>query len=304
MSLIKKPMLAETCEVMADLKFPVLASPKLDGIRCLVVNGKILSRTFKDIPNAYIQKIMTGANLPTGLDGELVSLNKDGSLKDFNEIQGDVMREDGEPFFQYHVFDYVTTSLDEPYCDRMEKLKKLSLPFFCEKILPKKCSNVEQLEEYEVKCLEDGHEGIMVRGENSPYKCGRSSLKQGYLLKVKRFKDSEAIVIGFEELMSNQNEAERDNFGRTKRSKSLEGMVPANTLGKFLVREVGSTPWNGQEFAIGTGEGLTQELRQLIWDNKDKYIGKTVTYKYQPHGVLNLPRLPIWKGFRDVRDIG
>jgi hypothetical protein len=115
--------------------------------------------------------------------------------------------------------------------------------------------------------------------------------------------DSEAVVIGFEEQMSNQNEAEKDAFGRTKRSKALEGMVPANTLGKFLVKEVGNTPWQGQEFAVGTGKGLTLKLRQEIWDNRVKYIGKTITYKYQPHGVLNLPRLPVWKGFRDLRDL-
>lgn len=304
MSLIIKPMLAETCEVMSDLTFPVLASPKLDGIRCLVVHGKILSRTFKSIPNQHIQKVMTAANLPDGLDGELVSLNEDGSMREFNEIQGDVMREENEPRFQYQVFDYVSTSLEEPYCDRMVKLESLKLPDFCVKVLPKLITNSTELEAYEEECLEDGHEGIMTRTVRSPYKCGRSSLKQAYLLKVKRFKDSEAIVIGFEELMSNQNEAEKDNFGRTKRSKAQDGLVPAGRLGKFLVKEVGSTPWQGKEFAIGTGEGLTQELRQHIWDNKEKYIGKTVTYKYQPHGMLNLPRLPVWKGFRDVRDIG
>jgi len=80
-------------------------------------------------------------------------------------------------------------------------------------------------------------------------------------------------------------------------------MVGKGTLGKFLVREVGDVPWKDREFAIGTGEGLTQLLRQQIWDAKETYLGKIVTYKYQPHGVKDLPRLPIWKGFRDKRDM-
>lgn len=303
MSLIKKPMLAEACEVMADLTFPVLASEKLDGIRCLVIKGKILSRTFKDIPNKHIQSVMTAANLPDGLDGELITYNKDGSTREFNEIQGDVMREEGEPDFRFHVFDYVITSLEEPYCNRMVNLENAALPKCCIKVLPRLISNLKELEDFEVEALDNGHEGLMVRAVKGPYKCGRATLKQGYLLKVKRFKDSEAIVIGFEELMHNENEAEEDNFGRTKRSKALEGMVPANTLGKFLVQEVGNTPWQNQKFAIGTGKGLTQALRQEIWDNKEKYIGKTVKYKFQPHGVLNLPRLPVWLGFRDPRDL-
>ena len=37
---IIKPMLAETCEELDSLTFPVLATPKLDGIRCLMVKGE------------------------------------------------------------------------------------------------------------------------------------------------------------------------------------------------------------------------------------------------------------------------
>lgn len=301
MSLITKPMLADSLEIASNLTFPVLASPKLDGIRCLRIAGKTLSRKFLAIPNEHIQLIM--ANLPDGLDGELMTLDDNGVIKGFNQVQGDVMRESGTPNFQYHVFDYVSKSLDEPYHDRMTKLESLKLPSFCVKVLPEALMNVAELDAYENKCLAEGHEGIMVRAPEGPYKCGRATLKQGYLLKVKRFKDSEAIVIGFVEQLRNENEAEEDELGSTKRSKAQEGMVLANTLGKFLVKEIGDTPWHGQEFAIGTGLGLTQKLKKEIWDNRIKYIGKIITYKYQPHGVLNLPRLPIWKGFRDPKDM-
>lgn len=246
---------------------------------------------------------MLAANLPNGVDGELITRDAEGNTKPFNELQGDIMRESGTPDFRYHVFDYVTTSLNEPYKDRMVKLEALKLPDFCHKLLPKLVSNAEELAKYEEEVLALGYEGAMVRSLNGPYKCGRATLNQAYLLKLKRFMDSEAIVVGFEELMSNQNEAEKDAFGRTKRSKALDGLVPAGTLGKFLVKEIGNTPWNGLEFSIGSAKGMTKELRQEIWDNKEKYIGKIVTYKYQPHGVLNLPRLPIWKGFRDLRDM-
>jgi DNA ligase-1 len=282
---------------ISKVKFPVLATPKLDGIRCLRVNGKTLSRKFLDIPNNYIQKMT--ADLPDGLDGELMIPNGT-----FNQVQSAVMREEGEPVFEFHVFDYITTSLTEPYRDRMKKLKDLNLPSFCKLVLPVELKSIAEMDGYEDACLAEGFEGIMIRSPNSPYKCGRATEREGYLLKVKRFKDSEAEVIGFEEQMENTNEAEQDAFGRTKRSKHVAGMIGKNTLGKFLVREVGDTPWNGKEFAIGTGEGLTMELRQSIWNDRESHLGKIVTYKYQPHGVKDLPRLPIWKGFRDKRDIG
>jgi DNA ligase-1 len=296
MSALTKPMLADPLENMASVKWPVMGSPKLDGIRCLRVRGATVSRKFLTIPNNHVQKVM--ANLPDGLDGELVVPGKT-----FNQIQSAIMSEDGEPNFEFWVFDYVSGSVTKPYDERMAELAALALPAYCTKLLPVELKNELEFNAYEEECLAAGYEGIMIRAPKGRYKCGRSTEREGLLLKVKRFKDSEAIVEGFEEQNENTNEAGKDAFGRTKRSKHLAGMVGKDTLGKFLVREVGDTPWKGKEFAIGTGEGLTAELRQAIWNNRDKYLGKIVTYKYQPHGVKDLPRLPIWKGFRDPKDM-
>ena len=57
----------------------------------------------------------------------------------------------------------------------------------------------------------------MVRTPDSPYKCGRSTEREAWLLKIKRFEDAEAVVLGTYEGMSNMNEAGVDAFGRTKR---------------------------------------------------------------------------------------
>jgi DNA ligase-1 len=62
-----KPMLASPAP--ETIKFPVLASPKLDGIRCIIRDGVAVSRNLKPIPNVYIQKSLAG--LPP-LDGELI----------------------------------------------------------------------------------------------------------------------------------------------------------------------------------------------------------------------------------------
>jgi DNA ligase-1 len=55
-----------------NLKFPLLATPKLDGIRCVKVYGKALSRTFKPIPNKYVREKIE-AEIPDNTDMELVS---------------------------------------------------------------------------------------------------------------------------------------------------------------------------------------------------------------------------------------
>jgi DNA ligase-1 len=289
-SKITKPMLAGSVKDLADLKFPVLCTPKLDGIRCLKINGKALSRKFKEIPNHHVRKLLE--TLPDGLDGELMLVGGT-----FNETQSAIMTEEGEPNFQYAVFDYVSENLEVPYITRAEQLDNLKLPKFCVKILPEFVFNIEALEKLELQYLEENYEGVMIRSSESPYKCGRSSLKQGYLLKYKQMEDSEAVILGFEEKMHNNNVAEKDAFGRTKRSSHKANLVPAHTLGCLLVKDIKT----GVEFSIGTG--FDDEMKQEIWDGREKYLGKLVTYTHQPSGAKDKPRFPSFKGFRDERDL-
>jgi DNA ligase 1 len=296
---ITKPMLApnEATDIKT-LTYPIMGTPKYDGIRAITKSGVAKSRKFKDLPNLHIQSFMKG--LPDNLDGEIMV---DGFT--FNQIQSAVMRSDGTPDFKFYVFDYIDAKgLEVPYLERMKTLGSLALPPFCRKVLPVIINNEAELLGFETAMLAQGFEGAMLRSINGPYKCGRATLRQGWLLKLKRFMDSEAVVVGFEEQMENTNEKTVDELGHSKRSKHQAGMVGKDTLGKFLVQEVGNTPWNGLEFAIGTGDGLTADLRQHIWDNREEYLGKIITYKYQPHGTKDLPRIPVWKGFRDPGDIG
>ncbi|MFM7851045.1 MAG: hypothetical protein ACKO96_03815, partial [Flammeovirgaceae bacterium] len=61
--------------------------------------------------------------------------------------------------------------------------------------------------------LERGYEGVMIRGLHGPYKQGRATLKQGWLMKLKEFDDDEAVIIGYEEKMKNNNAAQVNELG-------------------------------------------------------------------------------------------
>jgi len=78
MNTITKPMLASKCERPDLLPFPVLPTPKLDGIRCIKIGGKALTRSFKPISNRFA-RVLIEANLPDGLDGE--SMLRGGTLQ-------------------------------------------------------------------------------------------------------------------------------------------------------------------------------------------------------------------------------
>jgi hypothetical protein len=46
-------------EDLQSLKFPLIVSPKVDGIRCGVQGGAPLTRTLKPIPNIYVRGVLT-----------------------------------------------------------------------------------------------------------------------------------------------------------------------------------------------------------------------------------------------------
>ncbi len=278
-----KPMLAATLEKLEDAKLPMYVSPKLDGIRCLILGSKAVSRTLKPIPNRFIQEKLK--DLPDGLDGELMVKG------DFNTIQSAVMSEDGEPEFYYVLFDVATHG---NYLERYQVLHDTVVEQnnpYLKVVSTMVVDDLEELFRIEAGYVKAGYEGIMLRSIDSYYKLGRSTLKQGWLLKFKRFIDDEALVIDFEEKMTNTNEPEQDNLGHQVRSSKLEGLVPAGTLGAIVVR------WKGHIFKIGTG--FTANKAKEIWDNQEKFLHMPVTFKYQELSEYGIPRFPVFKGFRN-----
>lgn len=288
-------MLAGKCTDTSKLKYPVLATPKLDGIRCIMSKNGPLSRKLIEIPNKHIFATLKKDLHQFALDGELMVLRTNGTLMDFNDIQSSVMKEEGTPNFTYHVFDIVDTT--KTYEDRMNDLKNLSLPSYVVKVLPIKFSTQNELQKYEEKMLQKGYEGVMVRSPKSPYKYGRSTEREQYLLKIKRFEDSEATILDSDELMHNTNETTIDNLGHSKRSSKKEGLVPSGKLGAFVVQDIET----GKKFKVSTG--MTDEQRTSYWTTRKELIGKIVKYKHQGSGAKDLPRFPVFLGFRDERDM-
>ncbi len=293
MNAITKPMLASKCESPHLLPFPVLATPKLDGIRCLKLGGKALTRSFKPISNRFAREWIE-ANLPDGLDGELML--RGGT---FSETTSAIGARDGQPDFVFHVFDYVTDSISTPYRQRMETLAAMPDSPRIVKVLPVLIPNASALAAYEEECIAAGYEGVMVRTPNSPYKCGRSTEREAWLLKIKRFEDAEAMVLASYEGMTNQNAAELDAFGRTKRSLAQAGMIGRGELGGFVVRHLST----GVEFRLGYNHIVGGVDRVTLWLRREMLVGKVVKFSHQPSGAKDAPRFPKFIGFREAWDM-
>lgn len=297
---IKKVMLAVKAKEFETLNYPLLASPKIDGVRATNKSGALVSRTMTLIPNGFTQALF-GKKQWHGFDGELVvgAPNHPNCMQ--NTMSG-VMSREGSPVVTWYIFD--RWDLERPYMMRARAAKDLlsEYPGYSVEWLPQTLiHNVAELYAYEDARVEEGYEGVILRAPDGRYKQNRSTIKEGLMLKVKRFHDSEAEIVGAYELMHNNNEATTDARGFTKRSTHNAGKEASGVLGGFNVRDI----YDGREFDLGTG--FTLEQRKNLWQawlkNPNHLLGIICKYKHFPIGVVDKPRHPIFLGFRDRRDM-
>jgi len=298
-----KPMLCPQKDPMShltffkELEYPLLCSPKYDGIRCIIKNGIAMSRKFLALPSLQVQTEFGIAELEH-CDGELI----EGQPNDpgvYNRTQSHVMSEDKPGDIRFYIFDYThPTYLNKPFYERLEKINLVNPVMMTNAMLVEQVevNTEEELLRYESKILQIGFEGIIMKSPVGYYKQGRGTMKEGIIYKLKRFKDDEALIVGFEEGMANNNEQKRDALGYAERSSSKDGLIAAGTLGKFIVS------FQGQEITIAPG-AFDHVSRKQIWDNQSNYIGKVLKFRHFAHGVKDRPRFPRAIGFRNLMDM-
>jgi DNA ligase-1 len=297
-----KPMLAysgdlEIFEKLLDRDGFLYVSPKIDGIRAAITEDGVLSRSLKPIRNRMVQQKFNFKEL-IGYDGELIT----GNLTDpnvFNKTTSNVMSFDGEEYTTFYIFDNFKLP-DYKFLDRMyfinndDNLKiKTNVSILPNKII----HSIDELNALEVYYTELGYEGVMVRSPQSHYKYGRSTAKEGGLGKLKRFVDSEAVILSMECKYHNDNPSFTNELGRTARSSAQADLVPMDTMGVLHVRDI----HNGLEFGLGTG--FNDDDRKWFWENRDKVSGLIIKYRYFSVGMKDLPRHPSYKGIRDNDDL-
>lgn len=230
-------------------------SEKLDGVRAYW-NGK---HFFSRLGHMYHAPKWFTKDLPdVPLDGELWC-----GRGLFQKCVGIVKKHHNAPdsdwkFITYLIFD--APSHDGKYEERVawlrEHIQVEKESTYAAVVGIKKCQGKDHLTKLLDEIIEVGGEGLMLRKPGSSYENGRSSS----LLKVKRFYDEEAKVIGY-----------KKGDGR------LAGMMGA------LECEL----TNGVKVTIGTGFNDAQRK------NPPKK-GTVITFKYQELSDAGHPRFPVF----------
>nr|WP_319492862.1 DNA ligase [uncultured Desulfobacter sp.] len=223
-------------------------SEKLDGIRgywdgkCLLTRKGVLL-----YPPPWFIK-----NFPTfELDGELWS--RQGA---FEFIQSVVLDEKPGPGWEkinYHIFE--VPNAEGTFLQRLDRAKQWfnSHPAAHVRVIPQTViHDRSDLDRFFCDVASRGGEGVIVKDPDKPYHTGRSA----HVLKVKKARDMEGIVIGM-------------NKGKGKYE---------NAMGSLTLKLE-----NGVIFKLGTG--FTDAVR-----NNPPAVGTTVTFKYHGFSKNGVPK--------------
>lgn len=294
-----RPMLAEDAE-LDKIKFSVEAQPKVDGVRSLHITGALTGRSLKKHKNLHVTERYAHSKY-AGLDGEMFVGNQtDKALcRNTSSALGTIK---GEPEVKWMLFDYITEHTKHlGYMERHRILSErigeigdsslLLIPTFT-------VHSMADLLALETVWLDEGYEGVILRGPLNSYKSGRSTAREGGLLRIKRFIEEDAVVLAVIEGQSNSNEATTNELGRTERSSHQENMIPNGMVGALLCREVKT----GMEITVSAGS-MDHSERVKYFEVPELIVGKTIKFRHFPHGRKNLPRFPVFQCVRAQSDM-
>lgn len=253
----------EKCKIKTGEWFSL--SQKLNGNRCVFVNGKMMSRQGKEFTGldhilSDIKKIVADSIV---LDGELVGKNEEGlsDSANFQKSTGIANSKDADKTsLKYVIFD--TLPLDEFQQGKSEytyKIRRQLLLELKEMIEKHNLQNIEvvqmfyegtdqtEIDKWLDYCEEHDYEGCMVNLDN-PYECKRVKSLQ----KVKAFKDIDLRCISVNEATT----------GKYK-----------GTLGSIACKYKNGT--------VDVGSGFSDEQRDYYFNNPNEIVGKIVTVKYK-----------------------
>jgi len=296
-----KPMLAVAPDDITDVKLPVYASTKLDGIRCLFIDGKMLSRSLKPIRNGYLQQKYEplkqySKDYNVILDGELY-----GHGMTFQQISSDVMTtyKQTDQRLSYWAFDcIVEEDYAMPFYARLANLIKIVNIVLCPIVYVDQelVKTHEEITKHFETVQESGYEGLILRPSNSRYKQGRSTVKEGLMLKIKPWHTWDARIVGIIQETEVDPDAPRttNELGRSVTSKKQDDRVLIERACAFLVT------YGNQMVKVSLA--MTQLEREEVWENSKDYLGKMIEYKGMLVGSKNVPRHPIFVRFREDKE--
>jgi DNA ligase-1 len=268
------PMLAQDYNKRGkNIVFPCYAQRKLDGVRCVAIQGKgLYSRNGKAF-SAHLSALRAEIDsLPAGtiLDGELYA---DKEHLSFQEIVGLTKKAtlkagDAEKLAHMYlcVYDTIRPGTNKERKTELEELFA-SRKFKHIKLLPTAvCNSDADAKFLHSQFVEEGYEGLILRNTGGLYKVGHRSAD---LQKYKEFLDEEFTIVGFKE---------------------GDGIEKGCVLWRCVTK-------TGVEFDCRPRG--TREDRAALYLAGAAHVGKKLTVRFQEWTDDHVPRFPVGIAIRD-----
>jgi len=303
---MKEPsvMLAPTKQIPFDsphIEYPLLGSPKLDGMRIKVMPDGLFSRTHKkqcDRLHLHFRRIVDAAKREDLVfDCELWS-----TQLAFNEI----MTKKNLIRCQLYVFDMMTAAewyggTERPFMERFDEYTRWcnKLNWWRVKALDQTLiRNESELRELFGMCVDANLEGIVVRPAFSCYKHGRCTVNEGLMFKWKQWDTVDAKIVGYKlgTRMIEDAPRRQNPLGFLEYVSSQEFREQTDRISTMEV-ELES----GIRFYAGWSQSTLLEWPKTHEEFTKKYLGKMVEVRYH-YGSKDKPRTPAILRLRPDKD--
>jgi DNA ligase 1 len=192
-------MLAVSIEAAGPLRFPLLASPKLDGMRVSITERGPVTRSGAPLPNERFRAYLDREEL-RGLDGELTFGDPVAPDVVQRSIGAGMSRkgpapERGLSFWAFDSFAHPERPFTERYREVTRAVKRADLPLV-HIVTQTRVHSADELNEVETRFLGLGFEGAVLRRPDARYYFGRIKPHSQALLKVKRRELMTGEIVG------------------------------------------------------------------------------------------------------------
>lgn len=290
--LMKPVSIACDDATLSKLRYPLLASPKLDGIRAATPNGLPQSNSGKPFPNRALMDLLSQPAF-ANLDGELI-VGDPCAHGVLHRTQSVVMSEDA-PLDNLCFYAFDSLQDGGPFALRTPRYRH-NMPHELEFLPQSELDSPQAVIQYVEQTLGLGYEGVILRDPAGRYKNGRSTLREGGMLRIKPREDTEATIVGYDFLEINDNAPEVSELGFTKRSSAKSGKIQTNLVGSVRMRD----PRWPKEFGATVAD---HAMRAYLAELGDGMLGKIGKFSYMPYGSMEAPRQTSFIGLRSPIDL-
>ena len=306
--------------------YPLMGFRKVDGVRAGRVHPHFHGRSLDGFKNSALNEKFSHAGY-AGLDGELTI----GGATNDNELKamiadGRIVTDEPESSLcslttgltnrakikkgetalptnaVWNLFDYLAPeAIELPYLERYMMLQALCGDG-CDPAIRVLAfvwiNNAAEARDWIVNCMELTFEGAIFRDPKAVHKSGRATASKNDFWRYKPVSDKDAIVVGFEPEMANNNEATTNSRGHTERSAHQANKVAKAAVGVLLCYEI----LEDRVVRIPAGT-MTRKAREAAFADPTLILGHPIKYTSLDVGVVDEPRQARYKEHRSWADL-